>query len=66
MKYNRVLICVHGLTRNRHDFDRLAKNFCESGQAPYDKIFLIDVVGRGDSDHLVNKMGKKCAADLLF
>lgn len=56
MKYNRVLICVHGLTRNRHDFDRLAKNFCESAQAPYDKIFLIDVVGRGDSDHLVNKM----------
>jgi len=55
VKHNRVLVCVHGLTRNRHDFDFLIKTLCES-QAPYDKIYAVDVVGRGESDYLTEKL----------
>jgi len=43
----RVLICVHGLTRNHHDFDDLA----EALMADY-RVIGIDLPGRGDSDWL--------------
>lgn len=46
-----VLVCVHGLTRNSLDFDRL-------GQALSGKYRVIapDVIGRGESDSLLNPM----------
>lgn len=43
----RVLICVHGLTRNRHDFDWIAGAL----MADY-RVICIDLPGRGDSDWL--------------
>ncbi len=43
----RVLICVHGLTRNGHDFDTLALAL----EKDY-RVLCPDVVGRGASDWL--------------
>lgn len=43
----RLLICVHGLTRNGRDFDALA----EAMSAHY-RVICPDVVGRGQSGHL--------------
>jgi pimeloyl-ACP methyl ester carboxylesterase len=43
----RVVICVHGLTRNGRDFDALAQAL-----APHFRILCPDVVGRGQSDWL--------------
>jgi len=44
-----LLICVHGLTRNRHDFDFIA----HSMTACY-RVVTVDIIGRGDSDRLQN------------
>ncbi len=44
------IICVHGLSRNRHDFDVLA-DFLSRREK---HVFCPDVVGRGDSDWLSN------------
>lgn len=41
----RVLVCVHGLTRNGRDFDALA-----AALADRYRVLCPDVVGRGDSD----------------
>ena len=46
----RVLICVHGLTRNGRDFDALAAALA----ADY-RVVCPDVVGRGGSDWLADK-----------
>ena len=46
----RVLICVHGLTRNSRDFDHLAMSL----EDQY-RIFCPDVVGRGRSDWLTHR-----------
>lgn len=46
----RVLICVHGLTRNARDFDFLARALA----ADY-RVVCPDVVGRGRSDWLRDK-----------
>lgn len=46
------IICVHGLTRNRHDFDSLANFISEQGR----HLFCPDMVGRGDSDWLKNPL----------
>jgi pimeloyl-ACP methyl ester carboxylesterase len=43
----RVLVCVHGLTRNRHDFDELAALLSDRW-----RVVCVDVPGRGDSDWL--------------
>ncbi|MDR2189477.1 MAG: alpha/beta hydrolase [Azonexus sp.] len=43
----RVLVCVHGLTRNGRDFDDLA-----AALAGDYRVICPDVVGRGQSDHL--------------
>lgn len=48
----RVLICVHGLTRNCRDFDALA----EAMSAEY-RVICPDVVGRGLSSHLRDPNG---------
>jgi pimeloyl-ACP methyl ester carboxylesterase len=41
----RVLVCVHGLTRNGRDFDTLAASLADRY-----RVLCPDVVGRGDSD----------------
>lgn len=45
------LVCVHGLSRNAHDFDFLARDL-ES----YFHIYCPDMPGRGRSDWLENKL----------
>ncbi len=47
----KTLVCVHGLTRNSHDFDFLA----ETLSADY-RVLSIDVAGRGRSAWLDDKM----------
>ncbi len=42
----RVVVCVHGLTRNSRDFDRLAEDLAGSGA----RVVCPDIVGRGRSD----------------
>ena len=39
-----TVLCVHGLTRNAHDFDRLAGRLARSY-----RVISVDVVGRGGS-----------------
>jgi pimeloyl-ACP methyl ester carboxylesterase len=47
-----VVVCVHGLSRNSRDFDRLATAL----EADH-RVVCMDVVGRGDSDWLADKSG---------
>ncbi|MEE8499090.1 MAG: alpha/beta hydrolase [Kiloniellales bacterium] len=49
----RVVICVHGLTRNGRDFDALAAALAEAGC----RVVCPDVVGRGDSGWLADPTG---------
>ena len=44
-----VVICVHGLTRNAHDFDRLADRLADRY-----RVVAVDVVGRGGSAWLTD------------
>lgn len=46
----RVLVCVHGLTRNARDFDFLARELCQDY-----RVICPDLPGRGDSDWLILK-----------
>jgi|SRR5690625_3380284 len=46
---DRVLICVHGLTRTGRDFDPLAQRLTETY-----RVICPDIVGRGRSDWLIN------------
>ena len=46
-KNPRVLVCVHGLTRNARDFDYIAQ-----GLADAYRVVSVDIVGRGRSDWL--------------
>jgi pimeloyl-ACP methyl ester carboxylesterase len=48
-----TLICVHGLTRNSHDFDTLAENLLTSVPS-IGRVVCPDVVGRGASDWLTD------------
>jgi pimeloyl-ACP methyl ester carboxylesterase len=45
-----VVVCGHGLTRNRHDFDFLAATLSKEF-----RVVCMDFAGRGDSDWLVSK-----------
>ena len=59
---NRVIICVHGLSRQGRDFDVLAAALCAQA-----RVVSVDVAGRGDSDWLADPMGYQVgtyAADL--
>jgi len=47
----RTVICVHGLTRNSHDFDVLAEALV-TADLSIDRVVCPDVVGRGASDWL--------------
>src|SRR5690606_29647980 len=49
---DRVLLCVHGLTRTGRDFDQLARRL----SSRY-RVVCPDVVGRGKSDWLINAAG---------
>lgn len=44
----RVVVCVHGLTRNAHDFDRIGQVLAERGA----RVLAVDVPGRGGSSWL--------------
>lgn len=46
-----TLVCVHGLTRNSHDFDTLAESLLTSVPS-IGRVVCPDVVGRGASDWL--------------
>ncbi|MEW5011714.1 MAG: alpha/beta hydrolase [Cycloclasticus sp.] len=46
----RVLVCSHGLTRNKHDFDTLATMLAEQY-----RVICYDFPGRGESGWLSNK-----------
>lgn len=48
----RVLVCVHGLSRQGRDFDTLARSLA----GDY-RVICPDVVGRGQSDWLADPMG---------
>ena len=48
---NKVLLCVHGLTRRGMDFKTLAQAMCKDYY-----VVCPDVVGRGSSDRLSNPM----------
>lgn len=50
---DRTVVCVHGLTRNGRDFDDLATALAERGW----RVAAPDVVGRGESDWLIDKAG---------
>ncbi|MEO8279119.1 MAG: alpha/beta hydrolase [Ideonella sp.] len=53
----RVLVCVHGLSRQGRDFDQLAQAMQDSY-----RVVCPDVVGRGRSDFLANPMGYQIPA----
>ena len=53
----RVLVCVHGLSRQGRDFDSLARALC----ADY-RVVCPDVVGRGQSDWLADPTGYQLPA----
>jgi pimeloyl-ACP methyl ester carboxylesterase len=46
----RVVVCVHGLTRNAHDFDDLARSLARRGA----RVIAVDVAGRGHSSWLAD------------
>ncbi|HXV26373.1 MAG TPA: alpha/beta hydrolase [Alphaproteobacteria bacterium] len=47
---DRVVVCVHGLTRNARDFDALARALVEHDM----RVIAVDVVGRGRSSWLAD------------
>lgn len=49
---DRVVVCVHGLTRQGRDFDTLARALCNRY-----RVVCPDVVGRGQSEWLQDPMG---------
>lgn len=63
----RVVVCVHGLTRQGRDFDRLAQALLARSDQPL-QVICPDVVGRGRSEWLPDPMGYQIpqyAADML-
>ncbi|MGB3289738.1 MAG: alpha/beta hydrolase [Burkholderiaceae bacterium] len=60
---DKVLLCVHGLTRTGRDFDPLARRLLSDY-----RVVCPDVVGRGKSDWLINAAGyvvPQYVADML-
>ncbi len=53
----KVLVCVHGLTRQGRDFDTLARALSNDY-----RVVCPDVVGRGESDWLADPMGYQIPA----
>jgi len=48
------VVCVHGLSRNSHDFDALGTTLAEAGGR---HVMACDVLGRGASDWLLDSSG---------
>ena len=48
----RVVVCVHGLSRQGRDFDELARDLCADA-----RVICPDIVGRGESDWLDDPSG---------
>lgn len=66
-KARRVVVCVHGLTRQGRDLDRLAQALVARSAEPL-QVICPDVVGRGRSEWLSDPMGYQIpqyAADML-
>jgi pimeloyl-ACP methyl ester carboxylesterase len=64
---DRVVLCVHGLTRQGRDFDTLARALCHQGGGNV-RVICPDVVGRGRSDWLKEPQGYQIpvyAGDML-
>ncbi len=62
-----VVVCVHGLTRQGRDFDRLAQALVAQSSEPL-QVICPDVVGRGRSEWLSDASGYQIpqyAADML-
>ena len=62
-----VVVCVHGLTRQGRDFDRLAQALVAQSPHPV-QVICPDVVGRGRSEWLAEPAGYQMpqyAADML-
>lgn len=53
-----VVFCVHGLTRNAHDFDYLARELVRKGH----RVIAPDMPGRGASERLSDPAGYNYAA----
>jgi len=49
----RTVICVHGLTRNAHDFDVIAPAIAATGR----RVLALNMPGRGESAWLADPMG---------
>ena len=45
-----ILVCIHGLTRNAHDFDHIARSLSDIY-----RVVCLDLPGRGKSDWFTNK-----------
>ena len=54
---DRVLVCVHGLTRQGRDFDTLARALSDRY-----RVVCPDIVGRGESDRLADPAGYQVPA----
>lgn len=50
---SRVTLCVHGLTRNARDFDRISAALAETGR----RVLALNMAGRGDAQRLADPMG---------
>jgi pimeloyl-ACP methyl ester carboxylesterase len=64
---DRVVLCVHGLSRQGRDFDTLAQALLKSTDQPL-RVVCPDVLGRGQSEWLSDPMGYQIplyAADML-
>jgi len=48
-----IVFCVHGLTRNAHDFDLLAPALAQRGY----RVFALSMAGRGESAQLTDALG---------
>ncbi len=59
-----VVMCVHGLTRQGRDFDTLARALCDKAGGDI-RVICPDVVGRGQSDWLVEPQGYQIVAYAL-
>ena len=53
-----TIVCVHGLTRNAHDFDVIAPRLAETGR----RVLVLNMPGRGESDWLADPMGYSYAS----
>lgn len=54
----RIVMCVHGLTRNARDFDFIAQQLAATGR----RVLTVSMTGRGESAWLADPMGYNYAS----